>query len=914
MNPNGELPIAVGATVVIRDEEWLVRSVSQTSRDGMRVDVRGRSELVRDQPATFFTALDDIAVLDPRHTILKLDESPHYIESRLWLDALLRESPVPMADTRIVTGHRALLDQMPFQLRPAELALTNPHPRILIADAVGLGKTLEIGITLSDLIRRGRGERILVVTPRAVLEQFQHEMWTKFSIPLVRLDSDGIQKVRQTLPASRNPFSYYRRVIVSIDTLKNPVRYRHFLQEQRWDVVVIDECHNLINPKAQNHQLAQVLARNTDALILSSATPHNGKPESFAELIGLLDPTAIKDKSTYTADDIASLYVRRHRNSDEVGNEVGDRWAPRLPPQVIAVDATPAEEAVLEELQDRWLKPRSPDTAVVDRRRRLFPWTLLKSFLSSPSALSQSIENRQKTIAGRPDLQDESDALEELALLNEQAAIEGPAKLAALLGHLHEIGVGSGKPTRVVIFSERIRTLEWLERTLTSELKLRKGAIAILHAQLSDNEIQDVVEQFGLGSSKLRILLASDMASEGLNLHLECHQLVHYDLPWSFIRIQQRNGRIDRYLQTQSPRIAALALTSADTATYSDLRVVTRLLQKEYAANQALGDAGVLLNLRDDVAEEEAVMEALHNQEDLDAAVPDVEDLDPFSFDVLFATAGEHEKLAAAATAQPTTLFHDDDNFLYEALTHLFNANRDLDIHRDPATDLIAFDTPDDLGMMLRDLPADYLKQMKVTERIRLTGNKDLALKRLALARESGDTLWPDVQYVAPVHPVLSWAAGRLLARYGRNEAPVIAGKVDEPIFLMQALWSNNRGQAALARWVAISGVDSGNPQVSDLIALVPAAVDAATRDLTTHREDMERPLRDLVEREEARVREWTAFSLDAADQAAASQQRRRRTRAQTDSERAVDYLQSLLPAGDPYVRVVGVIAPEGGR
>ena len=190
---------------------------------------------------------------------------------------------------------------MLFQLRPVHLALTNPHPRLLIADAVGLGKTLEIGIVISDLIRRGRGEHILVVTPRAVLEQFQHEMWIKFAIPLVRLDSDGIQKVRQTLPASRNPFSYYRRVIVSIDTLKNPVRYRHHLASQRWDVVVMDECHNLINPGTPNYEIAKLGAAQTDALLLASATPRNGKAESFAELITLLDPTAIKDKSTYAA-------------------------------------------------------------------------------------------------------------------------------------------------------------------------------------------------------------------------------------------------------------------------------------------------------------------------------------------------------------------------------------------------------------------------------------------------------------------------------------------------------------------------------------------------------------------------------------------------------------------------------------
>ena len=270
-----ETPVAAGATVVVRDEEWLVRAVSETKADGLRVDVRGTSELVRDHAATFYTELDNIEVLDPTQTRLVEDGSANYRQSRLWLESLLRESPLPMSDTSIAVGHRGLLDQMPYQLRPAHLALTNPHPRLLIADSVGLGKTLEIGIVLADLIRRGRGERILVVTPRAVLEQFQHEMWTKFAIPLVRLDSDGIQKVRQTLPASRNPFSYYRRVIVSIDTLKNPVRYRHFLQGQRWDAVVIDECHNLINPGTQNHQLAQILADNTDALFLASATPHS---------------------------------------------------------------------------------------------------------------------------------------------------------------------------------------------------------------------------------------------------------------------------------------------------------------------------------------------------------------------------------------------------------------------------------------------------------------------------------------------------------------------------------------------------------------------------------------------------------------------------------------------------------------
>ncbi len=936
MNLEGGLPIAAGATVVVRDEEWLVRAVASTKADGLRVDVRGTSELVRDQPATFFTSLDQVSVLDPSQTKLITDDSSNYLRSRLWLESLLRESSVPMSETRIIVGHRGLQDQMSFQLRPAQLALTNPHPRILIADAVGLGKTIEIGIILSDLIRRGRGERILIVTPRAVLEQFQREMWTKFAIPLVRLDSEGIQKVRQTLPASRNPFSYFRRVIVSIDTLKNPVRYRHHLQSQRWDAVVIDECHNLINRGTQNHQLAQVLARQTDALILSSATPHNGRAESFAELIELLDPTAIKDKSNYTAAEIESLYVRRHRNSDDVKHEVGDKWAPRLEPQIVPVPASAQEEAVLRELHNTWLRPPA-GKAQGDKRRRLFPWTLFKGFLSSPGALQRTIDIRRKSIEAQPDGDAEITALDELTSLNQAVLASGSSKLDALVDYLKTIGVGPGKATRIVIFSERIATLEWLETELRSRLKLKASAVATLHAKLPDNQVQDVVEQFALSGSGLRVLLASDMASEGLNLHLECHHLVHFDLPWSFIRIQQRNGRIDRYLQRRSSQITALALTSVDTDIDSDLRVVTKLLQKEHAANQALGDSAVLLNLGDEDVEEEAVMEALAKHQDLDELVPDIPDLDPLSFEMIFATSGEHDH-TDVTTVEPATLFEDEDNFLYAALTDLFPGGKGLDIVREPDKDLIAFDTPPDLARMLGDLPSSYLKAQKVGTRIRLTGSRDLALARLEAAKNQGDTLWPDVHYLAPTHPVLSWAASRLMARVGRNEAPVMSAQVDEPIFLTQALWSNAHGQAAMTYWGALTGLKTGTPRMDGLVetlrqagitenatnpgtiagmdalqALVPAAVQAAANDLRQRRAEIEAPLRARVEEEQARVRDWTLFAIDAAEDSPIQLKKRRKSQAERTTTQALDYLESLLPAGQPYIRVIGVIAPAQG-
>jgi hypothetical protein len=188
--------IAAGAQVVVRDEEWLVRSTQHTPADGLLVRCLG---LVRDTEAMFLTNLDRIEPMRPEDTVLVVDDSPQFRRSRLYLEAMLRKTPIPATDTGLAVADRQLLNPLEYQRRAARKALTGLRPRLLIADAVGLGKTLEVGLILSELIRRGRGDKILVVTPRHILEQFQHELWTRFAIPLVRLDSEGIQRVRRKL-------------------------------------------------------------------------------------------------------------------------------------------------------------------------------------------------------------------------------------------------------------------------------------------------------------------------------------------------------------------------------------------------------------------------------------------------------------------------------------------------------------------------------------------------------------------------------------------------------------------------------------------------------------------------------------------------------------------------------------------
>ena len=557
------LPYAPGARVVIRDEEWLVRRVDPSTDGGYLLSCDGVSEMVRGRASLFLTRLEGtVVVLDPALTELVPDSSSHFNSTFLYLEAQLRRSTPN--DDLIHLGHRGVMNLVPYQLDPALQALRQPRQRILIADAVGLGKTLEAGILTTELIQRGRGQRILVITQKSMLTQFQKEFWSRFSIPLVRLDSVGLQRVRNNIPSNHNPFNFYDRTIISIDTLKTNLEYRNYLENAWWDIIIIDECHNVA---ARGHEdglsrrarLARLLAGRSDTMLLLSATPHDGSARSFASLMSLLDPTAISDPDDYTPADFRDkgLVVRRFKKDiqDQVSADFQERITERL-----RQPASPREEAAYEALLAIPFTQRGSHRT--GQQQELQRVGMQKGVFSSPFAALDSACRRIRLLEGKPGMTEDETA-EVVALRSFEEALAkidaaSFSKFQRLVAHLKSPVYGwqhADAGDRLVIFSERIETLRWLSEQLPKALGIKPSAIEVLHGGMADTEQQELVDRFGRKDDPVRVLLCSDVASEGLNLHYFCHRLIHFDLPWSLMVFQQRNGRVDRYGQTRQPRI-----------------------------------------------------------------------------------------------------------------------------------------------------------------------------------------------------------------------------------------------------------------------------------------------------------------------------------------------------------------------
>lgn len=801
--------IAAGVRLSLRDEDFLVTHVEKDI-----IEVEGISELVKGMRFTFDLSLEDFDVITPASTSLVADNSNGYRKSKLFIETVLRNSS--FFSEGIEIANKAAIRPSNYQFTPTLKALKLPKPRILIADAVGLGKTIEVGIFLTEMIRRGKGQRILVITPKSILSQFQQEVWSRFSIPLVRLDSHGVARISTIIPSNKNPFDYYDKVIVSVDTLKNNGKFRHYLEKIIWDIIVIDECHTVANEGSDRGKLAKFLSQRCEALVLTSATPHNGKKKNFANLITLLDPTAIPYNGEFTAEDITPLYVRRFKK--DVENEVGDSFRDRITTSFHA-SLFPEEESVIEKIQRAKSEAFDRANGNMSDGSLLFTIGLFKSYMSSPAACYETVNSRLDK-----EIDDDitKDFLIELkGKLKNILTIKADGKLNELIKQLKASGwKGRKTDDRIIIFTERRKTLDYLEENLKAAFNIEDAAIVQFNGSLTDTEQQDIIDKFSKEDSPIRLFLTSDAGSQGVNLHYYCHKMFNYDIPWSIITLEQRNGRIDRFGQKNTPYIYYLISTSNNPVIKDDFRILDKLKEKEEEVYKTLGDAASLWMLYDTNKEEKLVIRAFLKG---DVSILDKQQKDnEIDWNAVYDLDDEPESTKEDIFEKPHSSFYTSDFHYYSAvIDELKSVDEKLrdKIAVDQMDQLIEFvqtkelcDKRGDSQCVLYDIPDEAFPPPKDT--FKLTCDKEAVEKSIERARKK-EGEWPTHQLLYDMHPLARWLQYKVLARIDKGNAPVARMRSPLPEksawFIFQGISSNGQGQPILAKSFVVGRSFTGN-------------------------------------------------------------------------------------------------------
>ena len=525
---------------------------------------------------------------------LQSSDAPRMVHPRTWrrIARSLLADATPSYDSLVSPVHAGFAI-LPFQLEPA-LAIVRGHAsRILIADEVGLGKTVQAGLVISELLARRHDARVLVVTPAGLREQWQAELGERFALGSTVLDSSAMAR-RAALHG--NPWSAPGVIVTSLDYVKRPEVVRA-LEGLIWDVLVFDEAHALAG-RSDRATVASVLAHRSRTLVLLTATPHSGDDGAFARLAAIGDfgpshprtlaPSHHRTLAPSPPRTIAPspprlvpfpLLVFRRTRLD-VGLTSSRRTTSlRVRPTAIESDM---HAALMSYARLVWKQGSATMPAarlamtVLTRRACSSAWSLARSLETrlrllgvgeGPDLLQMALpfaafdeDDEPDAELGSPGLADRSEErrllerILELARLAEQRESK-PGALDRLLRRINE---------PAIVFTEYRDTLHRLAD------HLRDLAPVELHGRLTASERQEVLRRFVDGEA--RLLLATDAASEGLNLHHRCRLVINLELPWTPVRLEQRIGRVERLGQTK--RVHAVHLLAAGTCEEDSVAVL----------------------------------------------------------------------------------------------------------------------------------------------------------------------------------------------------------------------------------------------------------------------------------------------------------------------------------------------------
>ncbi|MCZ2109534.1 MAG: DISARM system SNF2-like helicase DrmD [Dehalococcoidia bacterium] len=614
-----------GQLVEVRRRQWIVNDVHASALAAARREgVQAFS-----QHLVTATSIDEDALGEEIQVVWELEPGARILEKAglpkvgefdepgrvdAFLDAV-RWGAATNADVQALQApFRSGIAIEDYQLDPLVRGLQMPRVNLLIADDVGLGKTIEAGLVAQELLLRHRARTILIVCPASLQLKWQAEMQEKFGLEFRIVDTSYLKDLRRSRGIHANPWSSFPRLITSMDWLKSEIPLR-FMRDaippqpsypRTFDLLIVDEAHNVAPSGTGNYaldslrtQAIRTIAPHFEHRVFLTATPHNGFQESFTSLLELLDDQRFARGVQPDQERLARVMVRRLKT--DITDANGNRVFPERRLEALEVDYSDEERRIHASLVEYTELRQAANREAGGSHATEFVLKLLKKRLfSSPAAFASTLDEHRKTLTGRKKRADgsaldqrilrrliqqteeeyadderyeeaqgeavnaataalanlsprERELLEQMAHWAERAKARPDSKAKAILAWLkqHVKPAGSWSNERVIIFTEYRATQKWLIDLLTAEGLGGGDRLMTIYGGM-DKDAREAVKaafQADPNVSPVRILVATDAASEGIDLQNHCRYMIHAEIPWNPNVLEQRNGRIDRHGQ-----------------------------------------------------------------------------------------------------------------------------------------------------------------------------------------------------------------------------------------------------------------------------------------------------------------------------------------------------------------------------
>lgn len=587
----------VGSCVQARRRFWLVEGHSALSEDPASLNVVCIDDDAQGQVQTLIPGSEvDFRLVDHEAWDSLGRETPSDPKSFSLYLQNLQWNTATSADQKLFQApFRAGIELSPYQLVPLAKALDLPRVNLMIADDVGLGKTIEAALVMRELMLRRRLDFFVVAAPSSMTLQWKEELASKFGIAATIIDREFFADIRAKRGFAYNPWNAASGFIVSHALLRD-ASYTDGLMAVLGDLrprsmLILDEAHHIAPSHGQiygvDRQLtraARDLGRRFEHRLFLTATPHNGHSNSFSALLEILDPQRFTRGIDVSRSDHDQVIVRRLKS------DLRDLTTTPFPKRVVEAvrfshDAEDCAELQLsKDVEEFFNEGDIPAHSQIRLQQRLmscvhsFCNTLTKeqsSFTTTDQARASIILKQAEAIRFRPD-----------------------QKTLALVDWI-KANLGQGDQwngRRLIVFSEYETTLDWLRKQLLQALALDEESERILQftGTTSIDDRATIKSRFNSDPNEdpVRILLCTDAAREGINLQHRCYDLFHYDLPWNPSRLEQRNGRIDRRLQPMPEvfcRYFVYEQRSGD-------RILDALVRKTERINKELGEVGPVIS------------------------------------------------------------------------------------------------------------------------------------------------------------------------------------------------------------------------------------------------------------------------------------------------------------------------------